>query len=183
MPVGTVPGGVLSGVLFSEVVWLVLAMLIAVPMMGAGVFGYRTRFLRLPVLSLGLHIGFAAPLGLIYIPQGLTPCRRGRMIGPGRGASRPRQGCFPPVAPARGRGVGGARGGRAAPARGRAQCPVVPNGRPLVGAMESPPPAGGGSHLMLTLNCATPAWPKSGLGRMRTNTWYSPLPGNLTLLP
>ena len=68
LPLRTLWGDVLGGVLFSIAVWLVLAMPIATPMMGAGVFGYKTRSLRLPILSLGLHLGFGVLLGLIYIP-------------------------------------------------------------------------------------------------------------------
>ncbi|MBI3979638.1 MAG: hypothetical protein HY331_15770 [Chloroflexi bacterium] len=68
MPTRTVWGDILGGVLYGGVVWLGLAMLIAMPMMGQGVFGYQTRSPRLAVLSLGLHILFGALLGLIYIP-------------------------------------------------------------------------------------------------------------------
>ena len=69
VPIRTLWGDVLGGVLFGIVVWLGLAMLVAMPMMGAGVFGHQMKSARPAVFSLGLHILFGALLGLIYIPQ------------------------------------------------------------------------------------------------------------------
>ncbi|MBI2953736.1 MAG: hypothetical protein HYY30_05440 [Chloroflexi bacterium] len=69
IPILTLWGDILGGVIFGIVVWLGLAMLIAMPMMGAGVFGHETKSIRPAALSLGLHILFGALLGLIYIPQ------------------------------------------------------------------------------------------------------------------
>ncbi|TAK35592.1 MAG: hypothetical protein EPO21_05655 [Chloroflexota bacterium] len=68
IPIRTFWGDVLGGLLFGVVVWFALAMLIAMPMMGEGVFGRQTRSARLAVLSLGLHVLFGALLGLVYIP-------------------------------------------------------------------------------------------------------------------
>jgi|SRR3990172_7788775 len=69
IPTGIVWGDVLGGILFGVVVWFGMAMLIAMPMMGAGVFGYLTGSPRIAVLSLGLHVAFGTLLGLIYIPS------------------------------------------------------------------------------------------------------------------
>lgn len=68
IPFGTLGGNILGGTLYAVVVWAVLAMLIAMPMMGEGVFGYQTKSTRLPLLSLGLHLIYGALLGLIYAP-------------------------------------------------------------------------------------------------------------------
>jgi hypothetical protein len=68
IPTHTYWGDALGGLLFGVVVWVFLAMLVAMPMMGEGIFGYRTESARTALLSLGLHILFGALLGLIYIP-------------------------------------------------------------------------------------------------------------------
>lgn len=68
IPTTEVWGGLMAGVLYGVVVWFALAMLVAMPMMGAGVFGFRTGSWRLAVASLGLHLLFGAVLGLIYWP-------------------------------------------------------------------------------------------------------------------
>ena len=58
IPVGTIGGDVVGGTLYAVVVWLLLAMLIAMPMMGEGVFGYQTKSAQLALQSLGLHLLF-----------------------------------------------------------------------------------------------------------------------------
>ncbi|HEX5416345.1 MAG TPA: hypothetical protein VFZ25_11810 [Chloroflexota bacterium] len=68
IPFGTLGGDVLGGMLYAVIVWAVLAMLIAMPMMGEGVFGYQTKSAHLALLSLGLHLLFGALLGVIYAP-------------------------------------------------------------------------------------------------------------------
>jgi hypothetical protein len=68
LPSRSVAAGVIGGVAYGVIVWVILAMLIAMPMMGAGVFGHRTKSARTALLSLGLHFVYGALLGLIYIP-------------------------------------------------------------------------------------------------------------------
>lgn len=68
LPLGTLGGDLLGGMLYAVVVWLLLAMLIAMPLMGEGVFGYQTKSAQLALLSLGLHLLFGALLGIIYAP-------------------------------------------------------------------------------------------------------------------
>lgn len=63
---GQVRGNVAAGLTFATGVWLVMAMLIAMPFMGAGVFGRRTGSLRPALASLSLHVIFGAFLGYIY---------------------------------------------------------------------------------------------------------------------
>jgi hypothetical protein len=59
-------GGVASGILFAIGVWSTLSMLIAMPLMGAGIFGWRTGSPRPAVASLLLHFVFGFFLGIIY---------------------------------------------------------------------------------------------------------------------
>ncbi len=61
--------GAAAGITFGVIIWAVLAMLIAMPMMGQGIFGYRIRSIRPAVLSLGLHLIWGTLLGLIYLPK------------------------------------------------------------------------------------------------------------------
>ncbi len=68
VPVSTIVGGVAAGLVYGTVVWLLLAMLIAMPMMGGGIFGYQTRSPRLAIFSLGLHWVYGGILGLAYLP-------------------------------------------------------------------------------------------------------------------
>ena len=68
LPVGTLWGAVLGGLAYGVLVWATLAMLVAMPMMGTGVFAHRTGSLKLPVVSLLLHLLFGGLLGLIYLP-------------------------------------------------------------------------------------------------------------------
>jgi hypothetical protein len=57
---------VLLGILFAAVVWLILAMLIAMPFMGSGPFAWKTGSPRPALASLGLHVLFGSVLGAIY---------------------------------------------------------------------------------------------------------------------
>lgn len=68
IPVGTIGGDILGGMLYAIIVWFFFAMLIAMPMMGGGIFGYQTKSSRLALLSLGLHLLYGALLGIIYAP-------------------------------------------------------------------------------------------------------------------
>lgn len=68
IPVGSIGGDILAGLLYAIVVWLLLAMLIAMPMMGEGIFGYQTKSSHFALLSLGLHLVFGTLLGIIYAP-------------------------------------------------------------------------------------------------------------------
>ncbi len=61
-------GPLLWGLLFGTLVWVILAMIIAAPLMGGGVFGYQTRSPWLALLSLGLHWIYGGILGLVYVP-------------------------------------------------------------------------------------------------------------------
>lgn len=70
IPTRTIWGDVLGGLLFGVLVWLGLAMLVAMPMLGMGVFGRLSGSARPALFSLGLHLLFGALLGLIYIPAG-----------------------------------------------------------------------------------------------------------------
>jgi hypothetical protein len=63
---GRVWGSVAAGCAFATAVWLILGMLIAMPFMGAGVFGRNTRSVRPALASFGLHLIFGALLGPIY---------------------------------------------------------------------------------------------------------------------
>src|SRR5579885_62466 len=65
-PLGRFWGNVASGVAFGSVVWLVLSMLIAMPFMGAGIFGRRTNSPRPAIASLFLHVIYGSLLGFIY---------------------------------------------------------------------------------------------------------------------
>lgn len=65
-PLGPFFGNVASGIVYASVVWLVLAMLIAMPFMGGGVFGRRTGSARPAVASYFLHLVFGSLLGFIY---------------------------------------------------------------------------------------------------------------------
>lgn len=59
-------GSIASGVAFATGVWLVLAMLIAMPFMGAGIFARKTGSARPALAALALHILYGSLLGLIY---------------------------------------------------------------------------------------------------------------------
>lgn len=59
-------GNLAAGVSFATGVWLVLAMLIAMPFMGAGAFGRKTGSYRAALASLSLHVVYGSLLGFIY---------------------------------------------------------------------------------------------------------------------
>jgi hypothetical protein len=59
-------GSVALGIGFGIAVWLFLAMLIAMPFMGSGPFGYKTRSPRPALASLAVHLIFGTFLGGIY---------------------------------------------------------------------------------------------------------------------
>jgi hypothetical protein len=59
-------GGIAAGVAFASGVWLLLAMLIAMPFMGAGIFGRRTGSIRPALATLAVHLVFGSLLGFIY---------------------------------------------------------------------------------------------------------------------
>ncbi|HVC33771.1 MAG TPA: hypothetical protein VNL16_09705 [Chloroflexota bacterium] len=63
---GPVRGNVAAGLTFATGVWLVMAMLIAMPFMGAGIFARRTGSARPALASLSLHLIFGSLLGYIY---------------------------------------------------------------------------------------------------------------------
>ncbi len=68
LPVDALWNSLLGGLLFGTFVWFVLAMLIAAPLMGGGVFGYQTRSPWLATFSLGLHWIYGGIVGLVYLP-------------------------------------------------------------------------------------------------------------------
>jgi|GEM_PF-3370111 len=59
-------GSLTAGMAFAVAVWFFLAMLFAMPFMGAGVFGRNTGSPRPAVASLGMHLLFGSFLGFIY---------------------------------------------------------------------------------------------------------------------
>ena len=59
-------GSIVAGIAFALGVWLVLAMLIAMPFIGVGAFGRNTGSARPAIASLGLHLIFGSLLGFIY---------------------------------------------------------------------------------------------------------------------
>lgn len=65
-PFGRFWGNVVSGVIFALGVWVFLAMLVAMPFMGAGAFGRKTGSARPAVASFSLHVIFGSLLGFIY---------------------------------------------------------------------------------------------------------------------
>lgn len=62
---------VAAALAFAGAVWLILDMLIAMPFMGAGIFGRRTGSPRPALASLALHGIFGMLLGAIH---GVRPC-------------------------------------------------------------------------------------------------------------
>jgi hypothetical protein len=65
-PLGAVWGNVAAGVAFGSAVWLSVAMLVAMPFMGAGPFGRKTGSARPAIASLAVHFVFGTVLGIVY---------------------------------------------------------------------------------------------------------------------
>lgn len=66
---GSIVAGAIWGTGYGVLLWLVLAMLIVMPLMGSGPFGARTGSARPAVASLVLHLVYGALLGGIYVPR------------------------------------------------------------------------------------------------------------------
>jgi hypothetical protein len=60
--------GVVGGLVFGIGVWLILAMLVAAPLLGVGPFGSKGQNPTPAILTLALHLLFGAILGFIYLP-------------------------------------------------------------------------------------------------------------------
>jgi hypothetical protein len=65
---GAIVAGALAGMGYGIVLWLVLAMLIVMPLMGSGAFGSRTGSWRPAAASLALHLAYGAIVGGVYVP-------------------------------------------------------------------------------------------------------------------
>lgn len=65
---GSIVAGAVWGTGYGVLLWLVLAMLVVMPLMGSGPFGVRTRSVRPALASLVLHVVYGALLGGIYVP-------------------------------------------------------------------------------------------------------------------
>lgn len=65
----SIPAGIAAGVGYGAVLWLVLAMLIVMPLMGSGPFGVRTGSWKPAGASLVLHLVYGAILGGVYVPS------------------------------------------------------------------------------------------------------------------
>ena len=65
---GSVVPGAIAGAAYAAVLWLVLAMLVVMPLMGSGVFALRTGSPRPAIASLVLHLAYGVILGATYVP-------------------------------------------------------------------------------------------------------------------
>jgi uncharacterized membrane protein YagU involved in acid resistance len=65
---GAVATGLIAGLAYGVVLWLVLAMLVVMPLMGSGPFGRRTGSWKPAAASLVLHLVYGAILGGVYVP-------------------------------------------------------------------------------------------------------------------
>jgi hypothetical protein len=64
---GPILVGIVGGMVYGVAIWLG-AMLIAMPMVGLGIFGRTTCSATPALLALGLHLIFGLFLGLVYLP-------------------------------------------------------------------------------------------------------------------
>lgn len=64
----SIPAGIVAGMAYGVGLWVVLAMLIVMPLMGSGPFGMRTRSWKPAAASLVLHLVYGAILGGAYVP-------------------------------------------------------------------------------------------------------------------
>jgi hypothetical protein len=65
---GSIPAGIAAGLAYSALLWVVLAMLIVMPLMGSGPFGSRTGSWKPAAASLLIHLAYGAILGGVYVP-------------------------------------------------------------------------------------------------------------------
>jgi hypothetical protein len=64
-----IPVGAIAGIGYGVVLWLVLAMLIVMPLMGSGPFAIRSGSWKPAAASLVLHLVYGAILGGVYVPS------------------------------------------------------------------------------------------------------------------
>ena len=65
---GVIAAGLVAGLAYGALLWLVLAMLIVMPLMGSGPFAVRTGSWKPAVASLVIHLVFGGILGGVYVP-------------------------------------------------------------------------------------------------------------------
>lgn len=65
---GGIVAGAGWGMAYGAVLWLVLAMIVVMPLMGSGPFGVRTGSWKPAAASLVLHLVYGAILGGVYLP-------------------------------------------------------------------------------------------------------------------
>jgi hypothetical protein len=65
---GSIAAGILTGLAYGVVLWLILAMLVVMPLMGSGPFGSRTGSWKPAAASLLIHLIFGTILGGVYVP-------------------------------------------------------------------------------------------------------------------
>jgi hypothetical protein len=64
---GPILAGIVGGMAYGVAIWL-FAMLIAIPMVGLGIFGRKTCSVTPAIVALGLHLIFGLILGFLYLP-------------------------------------------------------------------------------------------------------------------
>jgi hypothetical protein len=65
---GSIAAGLIAGIAYGVVLWIVLAMLIVMPLMGSGPFGSRTGSWKPAAATLVIHLAYGAILGATYVP-------------------------------------------------------------------------------------------------------------------
>lgn len=65
---GSIPAGLVAGMAYGVALWIVLAMLVVMPLMGSGAFGHRTGSWKPAAASLVLHLVYGGILGGVYVP-------------------------------------------------------------------------------------------------------------------